>query len=72
MKTVINANEFEFNTHTPIHFINSFEDIYQDSDREFDGDELLAKISVQLDAIYKANQKRKYLLKEISNYIVKK
>jgi uncharacterized protein YktA (UPF0223 family) len=72
MKTVINPIELEINSHSIIHFINSFEELHDAKETQVDGDDLLAKINLQFDAVYKSNQTRKYLLKEISNYILKK
>lgn len=49
--------------------------IYTDSvesDDKIDGTKLLQHINYQLDLLYKENKKRKYLLKEVSSYIIQK
>ncbi len=72
MKTVTTATDLEINANMPIHFINTFEDVYIDTETSIDGDELLNKINTQFDVLYKAQQTRRFLLNEISYYIVKK
>jgi hypothetical protein len=44
----------------------------QESEDKIDGMKLLQHISYQFDLIYKENKKRKYLLKEVSSYLVQK
>ncbi len=50
-------------------------DFYTDkdqSDDQIDGMKLLTHINQQFDLLYKENKKRKYLLKEVSIYLVQK
>jgi hypothetical protein len=44
----------------------------EESDDQIDGIALLKHINSQFDLLYKENKKRKYLLKEISTYIIQK
>lgn len=44
----------------------------QESEDKIDGMKLLQHINYQFDLLYKENKKRKYLLKEVSSYIVRK
>ena len=43
-----------------------------ESDDKIDGIKLLQHINYQFDLLYKENKKRKYLLKEVSTYIIHK
>jgi hypothetical protein len=44
----------------------------EESEDKIDGMKLLQHINYQFDLLYKENKKRKYLLKEVSSYIVRK
>lgn len=44
----------------------------QESEDKIDGMKLLQHINYQFDLLYKENKKRKYLLKEVSSYLVQK
>ena len=44
----------------------------EESDDQIDGMALLKHIQGQFDLLYKENKKRKYLLKEVSTYIIQK
>ncbi|MBC7458283.1 MAG: hypothetical protein H7235_08405 [Bdellovibrionaceae bacterium] len=44
----------------------------QESDDKIDGFKLLQHINYQFDLLYKENKKRKYLIKEVSSYIIRK
>ena len=47
--------------------------MYTDSaDDKIDGIKLLEHINFQFDLLYKENKKRKYLLKEVSTYIIRR
>lgn len=49
--------------------------IYTDSEKsddKIDGMKLLQHINYQFDLLYKENKKRKYLLKEVSSYIIQR
>ncbi len=43
-----------------------------ESDDKIDAIKLLQHINYQFDLLYKENKKRKYLLKEVSTYLIRK
>jgi hypothetical protein len=72
MKIILNTNENLVQKNQSVDFLSSNSEFEINSDVILETPELLMKINLQFDAIYKENKKRKYLLAEISNYIIKK
>jgi hypothetical protein len=72
MKTISSANEDSVQKYQSTDILNSYSDFEINSDIILEIPDLVLKINSQFDAIYKENKKRKYLLTEISNYLIKK
>lgn len=79
MKMISNFTDTTIETqeHMLSHLENQLSDslVYtdsQESEDKIDGIKLLQHINFQFDLLYKENKKRKYLLKEVSSYIIRK
>lgn len=69
MKTNINQNNISQNKHNPnLNYYSTAPNEIKNGTKT----NILDKINLQFDQIYQENKKRKYILTEISNYIVKK
>ncbi|MBC7753023.1 MAG: hypothetical protein H7Z71_02215 [Moraxellaceae bacterium] len=70
MKMISNFTELTITTNEAL-----FGLMYTDSaesDDKIDAIKLLQHINYQFDLLYKENKKRKYLLKEVSTYLIRK
>ena len=69
MKTNINQNNISQNKHNPnLNYYGTAPNEIKNGTKA----NILDKINLQFDQIYQENKKRKYILTEISNYIIKK